>query len=609
MDIISYALAKKYVDESLVGVGALKGVPCKIQDISPITGGNRITFLWEDNDGNEHTSTLDVMNGVKGDKGDKGDRGEQGEQGEQGAQGIQGVQGIQGAKGDTGATGAQGIQGIQGIQGEKGDDGYPFLIYKQYDDISEFSESDFPEVGLMFMVMQEDFDPEDPSTSIGYPIYRYTGEGNPPYSLVVHLASQGIKGEKGDKGDTGAQGVQGEKGDKGDTGEQGAQGIQGIQGVQGEQGVGMPDGGTTGQVVVKASNNNYDYGFKDTADTVRPNSHALVESGAVYNAINQAVSSIYTPRGDLTCAELVAGLLIAENEGNVYQMSDSGTTSALFIQGAGKTINANDNVGIIKAGADTYLFNLMGNAFDLHDYQKKDLASAIEGASTVEGALSALSSAKIDKSDTYNLYYPSFELYDSWAEFLELLHQQGNGRYCGKAYLDSKWYSYIATITVQTSAWNGTALFMKEVDGEIIEAFKPSSSSNTWTVKQVFSSVNDDSAYVDLGNQFTAESWVRSFTLKAKRVGNAVSLFILVEGTLNDSSVATKDIFSDGILPQKYRPSIDTSCAVCGYQGSTGFMEGRITLGSDGKIALGEHYLVNATGGMFAFKWTLTYLV
>ena len=55
MDIISYILAKKYVDESLAGAGALKGVPCQIQDITPITGGNRITFLWEDNDGNEHT--------------------------------------------------------------------------------------------------------------------------------------------------------------------------------------------------------------------------------------------------------------------------------------------------------------------------------------------------------------------------------------------------------------------------------------------------------------------------------------------------------------------------------------------------------------------------
>jgi hypothetical protein len=39
----------------------------------------------------------------------------------------------------------------------------------------------------------------------------------------------------------------------------------------------------------------------------------------------------------------------------------------------------------------------MGNAFDLTDYQKKDLASTIEGATTVEGALGALSTNKASK--------------------------------------------------------------------------------------------------------------------------------------------------------------------------------------------------------------------
>ena len=109
---------------------------------------------------------------------------------------------------------------------------------------------------------------------------------------------------------------------------------------------------------------------KDFTDTVRPNSHDLVESVAVYSAINNALDTIYTPRGDLSCAELTSSLLIEANVGSVYQMSDSGTTSSLFINGAGIAISAGDNVGIIKAGADEILFNYMGNAFDLHDYQK-----------------------------------------------------------------------------------------------------------------------------------------------------------------------------------------------------------------------------------------------
>ena len=96
------AISEKYTKESLEGVGAIAGKPCQIQSIEPITGGNRVTFLWEDNDGVAHTDTMDVM---KGDKGDKGDQGIQGVQGEQGIQGIQGEQGEKGDKGDTGNTG------------------------------------------------------------------------------------------------------------------------------------------------------------------------------------------------------------------------------------------------------------------------------------------------------------------------------------------------------------------------------------------------------------------------------------------------------------------------------------------------------------------------
>lgn len=399
------AASKKYTKDSLQGVGAIAGKSCQIQSITPIAGGNRITFLWVDNSGIEHTSILDVFDGEKGDKGDKGDRGAIGPAG---AQGIQGVQGPTGPKGDTGATGSagpQGIQGIQGIQGPKGDDGYPFLIYKQYDTISEFDETDFPEIGLLFMVMVEDYDPQDPTQSIGYPIYRYTGEGTPPYSLVVHLASQGIKGEKGDKGDTGAQGVQGEKGDKGDKGEKGDTGDTGAQGIQGEQGVGMPEGGNTEQILAKNSNEDYDFywktlgtaALKNSTDSVRPNSHDLVESVAVYSAINNALSSIYTARGDISVAELTSSLLVAANVGSVYELSDSGTTTALFLQGAGVPLVAGDNIGIIQAAPNTYLFNKMAGAFGLTKYQEKDLAQTVEGATTVEGALGALNTNKASK--------------------------------------------------------------------------------------------------------------------------------------------------------------------------------------------------------------------
>ena len=66
------AIANQYTDESLAGAGAVAGVPCQIQSITDITGGHRVTFLWVDNNGDSHTSSMDVLNGVNGQDGRDG---------------------------------------------------------------------------------------------------------------------------------------------------------------------------------------------------------------------------------------------------------------------------------------------------------------------------------------------------------------------------------------------------------------------------------------------------------------------------------------------------------------------------------------------------------
>lgn len=71
----------------------------------------------------------------------------------------------------------------------------------------------------------------------------------------------GSTGSQGPIGLTGPQGIQGVKGDTGDAGADGADGdtgLQGIQGIPGIDGVGVPTGGTTGQVLNKATNTNFD---------------------------------------------------------------------------------------------------------------------------------------------------------------------------------------------------------------------------------------------------------------------------------------------------------------------------------------------------------------
>jgi hypothetical protein len=74
---------------------------------------------------------------------------------------------------------------------------------------------------------------------------------------------QGVQGEQGEQGEQGVQGLQGAPGVQGEQGLQGIQGIQGIQGLPGADGVGVPSGGSTGQILAKASNDDYDSEWVD----------------------------------------------------------------------------------------------------------------------------------------------------------------------------------------------------------------------------------------------------------------------------------------------------------------------------------------------------------
>lgn len=129
---------------------------------------------------------------IAGPPGPQGPQGERGETGPQGPKGDTGAQGLQGPKGDTGETGARGPKGDTGLtgpQGPKGDTGA-------------------------------------------------TGPAGP----------KGDAGPAGADGYTPVKGVDYFDGAKGDTGDTGPQGPQG---EQGPAGVGVPSGGTAGQVLSK----------------------------------------------------------------------------------------------------------------------------------------------------------------------------------------------------------------------------------------------------------------------------------------------------------------------------------------------------------------------
>ena len=146
-------------------------------------------------------------------------------------------------------------------------------------------------------------------------------------------------------------------------------------------------------------------------------SNKLVDNSAMQSAISSAVSSAYHAAGTKTVAELTSSLLVAANEGNVYNITDSGVTTADFVEGAGHPINIGDNVGVAKIN-NTYKFDLLSGFIDTSVFQTKTLSNPITiggiSRSTVESALNALEN---NKEDELLLASPLYQEYD------EVMHQ------------------------------------------------------------------------------------------------------------------------------------------------------------------------------------------
>ena len=124
---------------------------------------------------------------------------------------------------------------------------------------------------------------------------------------------------------------------------------------------------------------------KDSTNAVTAGSTDLVESGAVKSAIDSAVSKCYHHAGTKTVAQLTHDLLVAANEGNVYEMTDSGTTTSDFIEGMGRPIKEGDNVGIARVSEGVYKFDLLSGFVDTTNFvQKSQTAGLLQNNGTVD---------------------------------------------------------------------------------------------------------------------------------------------------------------------------------------------------------------------------------
>lgn len=64
-DVEIIAVLKTYVKETLAGAGSLEGAPCTIQSVTDNGDGTQtMVFAWEDNDGNSHTTDVNLPSAI-----------------------------------------------------------------------------------------------------------------------------------------------------------------------------------------------------------------------------------------------------------------------------------------------------------------------------------------------------------------------------------------------------------------------------------------------------------------------------------------------------------------------------------------------------------------
>lgn len=116
-------------------------------------------------------------------------------------------------------------------------------------------------------------------------------------------------------------------------------------------------------------------------DITVPTNNNQLTNGAGYQtasdvetAINNKIGSAYKAKGSIAFASLPA--LSSSNEGNVYNVTDSFTTTSDFVEGAGKTYPAGTNVVIINTTGTTYKYDVLAGIVDLSNYvQVSDLVA------------------------------------------------------------------------------------------------------------------------------------------------------------------------------------------------------------------------------------------
>lgn len=103
----------------------------------------------------------------------------------------------------------------------------------------------------------------------------------------------------------------------------------------------------------------------------------------VQEIVDTAVSTAWKAGGSKAPTDLTSALLVAANEGKVYNMSASGTTDSNFMEGAGKPYTAGTDIAVINTGtaaSPVYKFNALAT-------QDSSVVKSVNGITPTNGAV------------------------------------------------------------------------------------------------------------------------------------------------------------------------------------------------------------------------------
>ena len=63
-DVEIIGILKSYINQTLIGMGALKGASCQITEFKDEGNSYEITFSWKDNEGATHTKKAVIHDGI-----------------------------------------------------------------------------------------------------------------------------------------------------------------------------------------------------------------------------------------------------------------------------------------------------------------------------------------------------------------------------------------------------------------------------------------------------------------------------------------------------------------------------------------------------------------